>query len=254
MSPCGDMVLAAERLRTAKRVVVLTGAGVSAQSGIPTFRDAQTGLWAQYRAEDLATPEAFARDPLLVWKWYLWRRQLCLDAEPNAGHLALVEMERRLRHFTLVTQNVDGLHRRAGSNSLLELHGCLLQARRLEDGVVVPLPDAPGQLPPRCGQTGAALRPNVVWFGESLPGDTLDRAVDAARDCDLMLVVGTSSLVHPAAGLPLAATAAGAFVIEVNPQTTPISSCVSLRLAGGSAQVLPVLLTSAWPHTAPPAA
>ncbi len=246
MSDAAGIAAVAARLRGAGHLAVLTGAGISAQSGIPTFRDAQTGLWAKYRAEDLATPEAFERDPELVWRWYLWRRDLCRAAAPNAGHLALVEMERRAARFTLVTQNVDGLHRRAGHAEPLELHGCLLQARRLGDGAVVSLPEVAKAVPPRCEATGAMLRPNVVWFGESLPQDTLARAERAARECDLMLVVGTSSLVHPAAGLPRVALDAGAFVVEVNPQATPLTPHVSARLEGGAASVLPRLVEAAW--------
>lgn len=240
----------AARLREARYVAVLTGAGISAESGIPTFRDAQSGLWAKYRAEDLATPQAFERDRELVWRWYLWRRELVLGAAPNAGHLALVELERRMPRFTLVTQNVDGLHRRAGSAGPLELHGCLLQARRLDDGVVVDLPDSLQELPPRCPLSGSLLRPNVVWFGESLPAEPLARAAAAAQACDLMLVVGTSALVYPAAGLPLQALDAGAFVVEINPQQTPLTAQVPAHLRGTAAVMLPALLRAAWPDEA----
>ena len=174
--------------------------------------------------------------------------ELVLGASPNAGHLALVEMERRVARFTLVTQNVDGLHRRAGSASPLELHGCLLQARRLDDDTVVDLPDEVGDVPPRCAVTGSVLRPNVVWFGEALPVAPLTEAAAAAEDCDLMLVVGTSALVYPAAGLPVHALEAGAFVVEVNPAETPLTPHVSARLAGPAAGVLPALVAAAWPQ------
>ena len=237
----------ARRLRDARHVAVLTGAGISAESGIPTFRDAQSGLWARYRAEDLATPEAFRRDPELVWRWYLWRRDLCRAAQPNAGHLALVELARQVPRLTLVTQNVDGLHRRAGSRNVLELHGCLLEARRLDDGAVVPLPETPATLPPRCPRSGALLRPNVVWFGEALPAHILAAAGQAARDCDVMLVVGTSALVAPASALPFAALEADAFVVEVNPCETPLSASASLHLQGPASEILPRLLPGAWP-------
>ena len=242
-----DLDALAVRLRVVRHLVVLTGAGISAESGIPTFRDAQTGLWARYRAEDLATPEAFARDPALVWRWYLWRRRLVETAAPNAGHLALVTLEQRVARFTLITQNVDGLHRRAGSADPIELHGCLLQARRMDGGEPVEFAPSDDESPPRSAETDELLRPNVVWFGESLPREPLARAEAAATDCDLMLVVGTSALVQPAAGLPLAALQAGAFVVEVNPQATPLSAHVSMRLAGNAAEVLPALLEAAWP-------
>ncbi|MCW5575364.1 MAG: NAD-dependent deacylase [Burkholderiales bacterium] len=237
---------AARALQEARSVAVLTGAGISAESGVPTFRDAQTGLWARYRAEDLATPEAFARDPVLLWNWYLWRRRLVGEAAPNAGHLALVELERRVPAFTLVTQNVDGLHRRAGSRAVVELHGCLLQGRRLDDGAVVEFEDPPAGQMPVCPQTGARLRPNVVWFGEMLPAVAMVAAREAAESCDLMLVVGTSGLVYPAAGLPAMAAEAGAKVMEVNPVDTPLTPLADWALRGGAATVLPALLARAF--------
>jgi len=221
-------------------VAVLTGAGISAESGIPTFRGAG-GLWRQYRAEDLATPEAFARDPRLVWEWYDWRRGLIAAAQPNAGHVALAELERRARHFTLITQNVDGLHDRAGSRNILKLHGDIWTVRCLGCGREqrderVPLPE----LPPRCG-CGALLRPGVVWFGEMLPPGVWEAAEAAARKAGVFLVVGTSAVVYPAAGLAWTAKAAGAKVIEVNLEETPFSAHTDCSLRGRAGDLLPRL-------------
>jgi NAD-dependent deacetylase len=225
----------------AARLVALTGAGISAESGVPTFRG-PGGLWRSFRPEDLATPAAFARDPVLVWEWYDWRRSRIAAAEPNAGHRALVELERRAAAFTLVTQNVDGLHRRAGSARVLELHGniwtlrCTGCAREREERRVPLTP-----LPPRCA-CGALERPGVVWFGEPLPEAALAAAFGAATAADVVLVIGTSSLVHPAAGVAEAALAAGSTVIEVNPEATPLTPRASLALRGKAAEILPALV------------
>ena len=221
-------------------VAVLTGAGVSAESGVPTFRG-EGGLWREYRAEDLATPRAFRRDPGLVWEWYDWRRSLIGACQPNAAHRVLVEMAALLDDFTLITQNVDGLHRLAGSKKLVELHGniwglrCTAGCRPPWEDRTVPLPE----LPPRCPSCGALARPDVVWFGESLPGDALDAAFAAVRRCQLMLVVGTSALVNPAASLPLMALERGAYVVEVNPHPTPLSAVVNEAIRQPAADALP---------------
>ncbi|HUG53547.1 MAG TPA: NAD-dependent deacylase [Vicinamibacteria bacterium] len=234
----------AARLRAADRVLVLTGAGVSAESGVPTFRG-PGGLWRSHRPEDLATPEAFARDPALVWEWYAWRRQTIATLRPNPAHLALAAVEARSPHFLLATQNVDGLHQVAGSRRLVELHGSLWRLRcttcgqSAEDGRV-PLPE----LPPRC-PCGARLRPDVVWFGEALPEHALGAAFAAAREADVVLVVGTSSLVYPAASLPQVARAAGAFVVEVNPEATPLTPLADVSLRGTAAAVVPTLVEGA---------
>ncbi len=206
-----------EALREARRFFVLTGAGVSAESGIPTFRDAQTGLWAKYDPLQLATPEAFQSDPKLVWRWYRWRRELAADAEPNPGHIALVELERLAEDFTLVTQNVDGLHARAGSRELVEFHGNLFVDRCFSCGA---RGDAGDDELPVCSACGGLLRPGVVWFGESIPDEASHRAVEAARHCDAMLCVGTSSSVFPAAALTDIAHQADALTVEINPQPT----------------------------------
>lgn len=204
-------------------VVVLTGAGVSAESGVPTFRDAQTGLWAQFDPRELATPDAFERDPHLVWKWYAWRRELVTRADPNPAHRALVALEDEARAFTLITQNVDDLHRRAGSRNLLELHGNIQRSKCSVEGVVVQGHDEDVELP-RCPVCGAYLRPDVVWFGEMLDAWTLGEAERLARHCDVFVSIGTSAEVYPAAALPQAAKQAGALVIEINPEETPVSA------------------------------
>jgi NAD-dependent deacetylase len=231
----------AGKLAAARRVVALTGAGVSAESGVPTFRGPE-GLWRQFRPEELATPQAFARDPALVWEWYDWRRQKVAACEPNPGHRALAGMEKKSFEFHLVTQNVDGLHRRAGSESVFELHGslwtllCSRCSSRREDRRA-PLP----VIPPRC-ECGGLERPGVVWFGEALPSDALSQAFDVASSADVFLVIGTSGLVHPAAMLPEVAGEHGALVVEVNPELTPLSGLVDLRIPRPSAEVLPRIL------------
>jgi NAD-dependent deacetylase len=227
-----------ERVQEARRVVVLTGAGVSAESGIPTFRGAD-GLWRRHRAEDLATPEAFGRDPRLVWEWYAWRRELIAARRPNAAHEAIAALETHVPEFLLVTQNVDGLHRRAGSRRIVELHGNLWRVRCVAEGAVtenleVPLPS----LPPRCA-CGALLRPDVVWFGEALPTDAIRQAYDAVESCEVMLVVGTSALVQPAASLPMIAKAHGAYTVEVNLEPTPVASYADESHHGKAGEVLP---------------
>src|SRR5262245_45589091 len=183
-----------ELLRRASRVAALTGAGISAASGIPTFRDAQTGLWARFRPEELATPAAFRRDPQLVWDWYEWRRGLVARAAPNAGHRALARLQARLPAFVLITQNVDGLHQRAGSRTVIELHGNIARNKCFAEDLVVDQWD-PSARPPRCPRCGASLRPDVVWFGEALPAQALAAAEAAAQDCEVFFSIGTSALV-----------------------------------------------------------
>ncbi|MGB9605109.1 MAG: SIR2 family NAD-dependent protein deacylase [Bryobacteraceae bacterium] len=228
-------------LRAARSMAVLTGAGISAESGVPTFRG-PGGLWRQYRPEDLATPEAFRRNPRLVWEWYDWRRQRIAQARPHAGHEALVRLERAKPRFALITQNVDGLHERAGSQRVIKLHGdiwtvrCLACGRERRDERV-PLPE----IPPRC-ECGGLLRPGVVWFGESLPPGAWEQAEDAVRNCELLLVIGTSAVVYPAAGLIPLAQACGARVIEVNPEETPFSARLDCSLRGPAGQILPALI------------
>jgi NAD-dependent deacetylase len=221
---------------------VLTGAGISAESGVPTFRDAQTGLWAKFRPEDLATPEAFARDPQRVWQWYEWRRGLVRKAEPNPGHRALVELARRVPRFTLVTQNVDGLHQRAGSRDVIEYHGNLFRDRCSAERAVRERAAASPSGLPECASCGALLRPDVVWFGEAIPPRALQAADTAAASCDVFLSIGTAAAVYPAAGLAAAAASAGATVIEVNVAATELTARANLALSGPAGEVLPRLL------------
>lgn len=242
-SPADPAITVASRLAVAPRVVVLTGAGVSAASGVPTFRG-QDGLWRQLRPEDLATPEAFRRDPHLVWEWYDWRRQRIAACAPNDAHHVLAAWAGRVPALTLVTQNVDGLHEQAGSDGVLRLHGSIWQlrcaegcarGRRPREDRTAPL----AALPPRCPHCGGLDRPGVVWFGESLDPAVLARAVSAAAACDVFLAIGTSAVVHPAAGLIGQAKRGGAFVVEVNPDATPYAEVVDLTVREGAERFLP---------------
>jgi NAD-dependent deacetylase len=235
---------ASAALRRARSVAVITGAGISAESGIPTFRGAG-GLWRTHRPEDLATPEAFARDPALVWEWYWWRRGVIAAAAPNPGHRALARLEARVPVFALLTQNVDGLHVRAGSRAVVELHGNIWRARCVAGCTPIldqwgQPPPAPGAPPATCG-CGAWLRPDVVWFGEGLDPAAIARAEDAVRGCDVLLVVGTSAVVYPVAALPSLAQRGRALVVEVNPDTTPLSARADCVLTGQAGDVLPEL-------------
>jgi NAD-dependent deacetylase len=219
----------------AKRCAILTGAGVSAESGVPTFRGNE-GLWKEYRAEELATPEAFERNPDLVREWYEYRRDLLADIEPNEGHRALADAERAFDSFTLITQNVDGLHARAGSSDVVELHGNITHDRCNQCGTVRAVDAA------TICACGGPMRPAVVWFGESLPPEAIDRAIFAARNADIFFTVGTSTQVYPAAQLPYLASDAGAFVVEVNPESTPFTPIADVSIKGPSGEWLPKLL------------
>ena len=225
-------------LRDARHVCVLTGAGVSAESGVPTFRDAQEGLWAKDRPEDLATPDAFLRDPVLIWRWYRWRRELVANAEPNPGHRALARLAALVPRLTLVTQNVDNLHQRAGSQDVIEFHGNIFADRCLNDGSLQ-VADVDSAVP-LCPDCGGYLRPGVVWFGEAIPDVALDSSFAAAADCDVFLSIGTSAQVYPAAGLADIAAQNGATVVEINPQ--PAMRSASVVLAGKSGEILPELV------------
>lgn len=255
-------------LREARRVVVFTGAGVSAESGIPTFRDALTGLWSRFDAMALATPEAFLADPALVWGWYEWRRLKVRTAQPNPAHRAIAGLAQRLAsrgaELTLVTQNVDDLHERAGSPAVLHLHGGLHQPRCFDCGSAFDAPpdaaaaadrqsaqgwrsvtlDSDGQRldPPRCAACGGLVRPGVVWFGEALPADALEQSVAAAEACDLLFSVGTSGVVEPAASIPRVAARAGAQVVHVNPQRGEGLGARHLQCVGAAGVVLPAVL------------
>ena len=228
-------------LHEAQHVAVMTGAGISAESGVPTFRG-PGGLWEGHRPEELATPGAFAADADKVWRWYDWRRSLVAECQPNPAHRALVELERRAPAFSLITQNVDGLHRRAGSGEPLELHGNLWFTRctgcgDLREDLRVPLP-----IPPSCDACGAMLRPHVVWFGESLDAEVLDRAAQVTSACDVFLVVGTSGVVYPAAGFTDLAQRSGASVIQINLEPTPFTGRVDISFEGKAGEVLPGLV------------
>lgn len=231
-------------LKTAKNVLVLTGAGMSAESGVPTFRDAQTGLWEKFRPEDLATPEAFRRNPQLVWDWYEDRRNNIHKVKPHAGHFALVEMERCFGHFLLATQNVDSLHQQAGSKNVIELHGNIMRSLCSETGKVIDddfIQSSSDRPPASPHHTRGLARPGVVWFGEALPADAMNRAMSAAHECDLCFSIGTSTLVQPAASLPFIALDAGATVIEINPAPTSLSAVAQFSLQATAAEALPVI-------------
>ena len=229
-------------LRDARHVCVLTGAGISAESGVPTFRDAQTGLWAKFDPHELATPEAFFQDPALVWRWYRWRRDLVARAEPNPGHLALASLAGIVPRLTLVTQNVDGLHQRAGSKDVIEFHGNLFEDRCSVENCIVD--GGSDSEVPKCPACGGHVRPGVVWFGESIPERALNESFAAAADCDVFLSVGTSSLVYPAAGLAELAGEADAIVAEINPQPTELSSKFNYSIVANAGEALPELVDS----------
>ena len=229
-------------MREAERVVVLTGAGISAESGVPTFREAQSGLWAQYDPRELATPQAFARNPRLVWEWYEWRRTLIQQAKPNLAHYALVDLEQAIPAFLLVTQNIDGFHWLAGSRDMIELHGNIARTKCSEEGHVVGWWADTGEVPPRCPHCTNYLRPDVVWFGEGIPQQALRTAYDAVAGCDILISIGTSAVVQPAAGLPLLAKRMGARVLEINPAETPLSIVSDWSIHGKAGEVLPELV------------
>ena len=241
-----------EAVRTARHIVVLTGSGISAESGIATFRDPMTGLWARYQPEEMATAAAFQRDPALVWGWYEWRRMQVLRAAPNPGHHAIVSLAARVPRLTLITQNVDDLHERAGSQNVLHLHGRLDQpfcfdCRRPHTLVsgIADEPEGGRRLePPRCSHCGGRVRPGVVWFGEGLPAEVWREAVDACADCDLMLTVGTSSVVQPAASLSFEVARRQRPVVQVNPQATDLNQVTRFNLAGMAGEVLPALVAA----------
>lgn len=235
-----------ELLRTTERAAALTGAGVSAESGVPTFRDAQTGLWAQYRPEDLATPDAFQRNPKLVWDWYAMRRARADTVAPNPGHTALAEMARRIPAFTLITQNVDGLHQKAGSPQVIELHGSIRRVKCFHCGEIAHSWQEDGPHVPQCASCGGLLRPDVVWFGEMLPAKALEAAVEAARNCQVFFSIGTSGLVQPAASLAYAAKERRAALVEVNLEPTPLSPLADFCLHGQSGIILPALVQAVW--------
>lgn len=230
-----------QKLREAQRVTALTGAGISAESGVPTFRG-EDGLWRNHNVMDLVTPYGFSRDPKLVWEFYNWRRDLINGITFNPAHKALVDLETKIPHFTLITQNVDGLHLKAGSQNVLEIHGNLWKVRCTKCGRIA-FDDASdmGALP-ACQECGGLLRPHVVWFGESLDYDLLQKAVDASRNCDVMLVIGTSAVVQPAASFSMEAKGSGAVVAEINLERTPQSGKVDFSILGKAGEIVPKLV------------
>ena len=246
-----DLRPAARAVARAKKVVVFTGAGVSKESGIATFREPETGLWARYDPMELATYEAYVRQPEFVWIWYEHRFGAAAAAAPNPGHIAIAELGRMLPRVSVVTQNIDGLHQRAGSSDVVELHGSMFRFKCLSErhtGFV--FDDFAGQdeKPPRCPECDGLLRPDVVWFGEALPDDAIDRARELSASCDVMLVVGTSGVVFPAAAMPLIAKEAGATVIDVNPERDALAQRCDLFLKGPGGKVLPRLVAAVRQH------
>jgi len=234
----------ANLLRRSQHPVVLTGAGVSAESGVPTFRDTQTGLWANYRPEDLATPEAFTRDPETVWRWYAWRRELLAGVRPNPGHTALARLQQVVPALALITQNVDGLHQLAGSPGVIEFHGNINRTVCSDKSCQgQALPDDTRE-PPLCDRCAALMRPDVVWFGEAIPEPTMTAAGAALEGCDLFISIGTSAVVYPAAGMAQQVVANGANVAEINPNATPLTSNADISIAEASGEVLPKLLAA----------
>lgn len=250
MSAEQNLVMANEiiaHLGEQARVAVVSGSGMSAESGIPTFRDAQTGIWSKFRPEELATPQAFAKNPAKVWRWYEHRRKGVMAAQPHAGHEALVRLESMVESMVIITQNVDGLHQRSGSGHVLELHGNVLhsvcsESRKPIDQEWI---EASGAEPPPSPHVdGAFARPDVVWFGESLPGPVLNESISVLENCSVCIAAGTSALVQPAANLPLLARQSGALLVEINPEATPLSSYADycMRLPAGTA--LPAILAA----------
>jgi NAD-dependent deacetylase len=230
------------RMKNARRCVVLSGSGISAESGVPTFRDARTGLWRNYRAEDLATAEAFQHDPKLVWRWYQWRREIIGRAAPNPGHTAIVDLEYLLPDVIVVTQNVDGLHQRAGSRRVIEFHGNIHRNICTAERRVIEIDVTGTESPPSCPDCGASLRPDVVWFGEPIPPLALQAANSPVQVCDKLNAIGTSAQVQPAADLAHAAKRAGATLVELNPNPTPMTDIADFVLSGPAGIILPQLV------------
>lgn len=234
-----------QALKKARCITILTGAGISSESGIPTFRDSQTGLWAKYNPHELATPEAFEQDPKLVMDWYRWRRDLVLKARPNPGHYSIVELQRQIPNAILITQNVDGLHQAAGSTQVIELHGNIHRLRCASGADHGKHPWTQDELP-RCPICSRLLRPDIVWFGEALPAHALEQAVDATHGCDLFFSIGTSGIVEPAASLPYEALRSGAAVIEINPSPTPLTVYARFYFPYPSGSALPKIVQAAF--------
>ena len=237
----GPVVDVKRRLSKARSVTVLTGAGISADSGVPTFRG-KDGLWRNFKAEELATPEAFRKNPRLVWEWYGWRRDLIASKSPNAAHHALVALEERIPGFTLITQNVDGLHSRAGSKNIIELHGNIWKTRCTACREVTPNTDIPLQLLPQCQSCRSLLRPHIVWFGEELDPANIQSSIEALQSSEVVLVIGTSGVVQPAASFAAVAKSSGAFIVEVNLDSSGITGDMDVTLRGNASRLVPKLL------------
>jgi NAD-dependent deacetylase len=235
-------------IRSANHILVLTGAGISAESGIPTFRDAQTGLWAKYRPEDLATPEAFQQNPSLVWEWYAWRKELIKNTKPNPGHIALAVMEKKVPNFQIITQNVDNFHHISGSQNVIEFHGNIFQTKCSYEEIVIDSWLESNEVPPRCPRCNHFLRPNVVWFGEPIPTAVIASAMELIQNCEVFFAIGTSALVEPAASLPLNALLHGSTLIEINLQNTLLTRHANFFLKGPSGEILPELVSKLWPE------
>lgn len=243
-----EIAKAYELVSNSNEIVVLTGAGISAESGIPTYRG-EEGLWRNYSPQELATPEAFFKNPKLVWEWYDSRRAIMKNAKPNPGHFAITALEKEKRDFTLITQNVDGLHFAAGTRNVIELHGSLWEIKcteceKVEKNYQVPIPE----LPPRCGDCGAVMRPNTVWFGEIIPMERIDRCLFAIEQCDLLLIVGTSGVVEPAASMGLIAKKSEKPVVEINIDVTPGTGLYDASVIGKSGETLPLLVEYETPR------
>ncbi len=230
---------AARLLSKASQIIAFTGSGISAESGIPTFRG-KDGLWKKFRAQDLATPSAFAENPKLVWEWYDWRRGIIAEKEPNPGHKTLAQWEGLFSSLHVITQNIDGLHQKAGSKKIIELHGDIWKLRCTKEGTVIEDHTTPlKELPPKCAECGALARPHVVWFGEALDRNLLEKAVQLSSEADLMFVIGTSALVYPAASIPFTAMDSGAKIIEINPESTPLTPHADISIRGKAGDILP---------------
>ncbi len=235
-----------DSIRGAESITVLTGSGISVESGVPTFRDAQKGLWANYDPHDLATPQAYQKNPKLVWEWYEWRRQLIAQASPNAGHEALAKLESHTERFSLFTQNVDNLHQAAGSRNVTDLHGNIFRTKCFARGHIIDSWPTDTLLPPPCPRCGSGLRPDVVWFGEPLPLEAFTKATEAAEACDIFFSIGTSSLVQPAASLPYLALESGSLLVEINTDQTPLSPVVDYQIRGRAGIILPLLIKNTF--------
>lgn len=249
----GSLAQVRAQLTAARSVALLTGAGISAESGVPTFRGEPDALWENFRPEQLARMDAFREDPERVWRWYLWRRGIIAQAVPNAGHAALVALAARVERLTVVTQNIDGLHDRAGSDGVLELHGNIWRVRCMGCGLT--RNDFRARLdvmPASCRHCNRPVRPDVVWFGEALSTELLDRAFRAACVAEVFLVVGTSGVVQPAASLAAVARENGAFVVEINPEATPLTQVAHVALRGPAGVVLPQIIGLAGPEPTGP--